>query len=49
MEDIAQYIDVLIQAPLTVTVIWLIYKQSQFNKDIINNYKDIIQKLIDKK
>jgi hypothetical protein len=49
MNDITQYIDVLVQAPVTVTLIWFIYKQFQYNKDTLDNYKEIIQKLIDKK
>jgi hypothetical protein len=49
MQDIAQYIDVLIQAPVFCVVIWHIYKQSQFNTQTLESYKKIIEKLIDKK
>jgi hypothetical protein len=49
MDEFAKYIDVLIQAPLTVTLIWFIYKQSQMNNQTLEAFKKIIEKLIERK
>ena len=48
MEDFAKYIDVLIQAPLAVIMMWLIYKTFKFNTKQLETYKKIIKNLIDK-
>jgi len=49
MQDLTQYIDILIQAPVFCVVIFMIFKQAQFNNETLVSFKNIIEKLIDKK
>jgi hypothetical protein len=49
MEGWKEYIDVLVQAPVAVTMIFVIYKTFTMFKQIISDYQKIIEKLIDKR